>query len=68
MDMIKIAPLWKQTSKDGSRTYYSGPFGDAKILMFSNRKKSEDKQPDAYLFVAPKKKEENNTPDGGTRF
>lgn len=53
--MIGIGGLWKNTSKDG-KEYLSGNFGDAKILIFPNDKKGNEKAPDYRMVLAEKTK------------
>jgi uncharacterized protein (DUF736 family) len=53
-EMIEIAGLWKNKSKDG-KVYLSGYFGNAKVLVFPNSHKQEgEKSPDYRMYVAPK--------------
>ena len=54
MEMIEISGLWKGTDKNGN-TYYSGYMGRAKILIFKNKYKEEDKHPDFKMYIAPPK-------------
>jgi len=60
-EMIKITGLWENETKDGKK-YYSGYMGEAKILVFENGFKTEDKHPAFNLYVAkkPKKDESDN--------
>jgi uncharacterized protein (DUF736 family) len=53
--MINLCGLWKNTTKDG-REYFSGNLGDAKVLIFTNDKKGNDKAPDFRLCLAEKTK------------
>ena len=53
--MITICGLWKNTGKDG-KEYFSGNIGNAKILIFPNTKKTDDKHPDFNLCIAEKTK------------
>ena len=57
--MINICGLWKNTSKDG-KEYFSGNIGNAKILIFPNDKRGNEKAPDYQLVIAEKSK---NTPN-----
>lgn len=50
--MIKLSGLWLN-EKNGKR-YFSGTLGDAKVLIFKNDYKTEDKHPDYNMFLAPK--------------
>jgi len=52
--MIKISGLWVNQDKNG-HMYMSGYFGEAKIIIYKNKYKTdENKQPDYNLFVAEK--------------
>lgn len=55
--MIKLTGLWKNTSKDG-KEYWSGNLGSAKIMVFENDKKGNDKAPDYNLVVGEQKKKD----------
>lgn len=55
--MIKITGLWVNKDKN-DKTYYSGYFGNAKVLIFKNTYKKEGtKEPDANLYIAEKQKQ-----------
>ena len=56
-DLVKLGGLWKNQTKDG-KTYLSGNFGGAKVLIFPNGFKTEENQPDYTLSITqiqPKK-------------
>ena len=55
--MIPISGLWKSTDKKGNE-YFSGYLGSAKLLVFKNTFKKEDKHPDFVIYVAENKKQE----------
>ena len=55
--MIPLTGLWKNTTKDG-KTYMSGNLGGAKVMIFANSYKTEDKHPDYQLYIAENKKKE----------
>jgi len=62
-NMAMITGLWENTAKSGI-TYLRGNMGYANILIFENRKKERDQDPDYYLFVAPKEeREEEEIPE-----
>ena len=50
--LVALGGLWESTDKSGS-PYFSGRLGMAKILIFRNRKKESEKQPDYMIYVAP---------------
>ena len=64
MSLKKVGVLWKNTSKENkeylSGTLDLGAFGESRIMVFQNDKKTEDKHPDFRISLAtdePKKKE-----------
>lgn len=60
--MIEISGLWLNESKDGKTKYLVGYMGSAKILIFKNNYKKEDKHPDWIMYVDAKeaKKDEGD--------
>jgi hypothetical protein len=57
-DMIPLGGLWKQESASGKK-YLSGSLGFANILIFVNdRKEPGSNQPDYTMFIAPRKKKQ----------
>lgn len=50
--MIKLSGLWLN-EKNGQK-YFSGNLGDAKVLIFKNKYKTDEKHPDFNLYLAPK--------------
>ena len=64
-DLVAIGALWKSKDKNGNE-YFSGKMGDARLLVFSN-KKEKDNQPDFRVYVTtPQKREDSdeyNAPD-----
>lgn len=61
MTGTKLSGLWKNMSKDG-KTYLSESLGMVRLLVFTNEYKKGDKDPDYYLFLAPKEKKEKAEP------
>jgi len=50
---IKLASFWKHESKNGTIYYSSEKLGDlGKLLLFFNERRSDDRQPELYLFIA----------------
>jgi hypothetical protein len=50
--MIKLAALWKEEGKDDS-VFYSGKLGyGTRLLLFRNKYKRDDKDPDLILYLA----------------
>ena len=63
--MIKLTGLWKKETDNG--VHYSGGFGySANILLFQNKYKRSEKDPDLILYVAQKaeKKPEEESTNG----
>lgn len=54
-DMIQLGGLWANRTKDGE-IYFSGYLGNAKLLIFKNKFKTEDKHPHYVAYVAPSPK------------
>jgi len=51
--LIKLTGLWERKSKDG-KVYYSGNLSTtAKVLLFKNDNKKNDRGPDLALYLAP---------------
>lgn len=48
--MVRIGGLWKNKAKSGI-SYLSGNLGAGRILIFPNRNKERDGQPDYELFI-----------------
>lgn len=53
--LINVCGLWKHQTNQGEE-YYSGTLGGAKILIFKNRHKQEERHPDFNMCMAPKQK------------
>jgi hypothetical protein len=57
-ELVKIGALWRGETKTGD-ICYTGRMGDAMLLVFKNKFKEQDKQPDFIVYVAkPQKKDE----------
>ena len=53
----QVFALWKQKSKDGKKTYFSGKIGEEYLTGFYNTKKQNPKEPDIRIY---KRDEEGN--------
>ena len=50
-DLIKLTGLWEKKSKDG-KVYYSGNLSStAKVLLFKNDNKKNERDPDLALYL-----------------
>ncbi len=65
-DKIKLGVLWKQVSREGNRPYLSGRADHdtleaavdllrrgGRLLVLSNKKRPDKRDPDCVLFVVP---------------
>ena len=63
--MIRLTGLWMNESRDGKK-YMSGTMGGAKLLIFKNERKEQDKHPDYYAFIGESvKKQEGQSAQQG---
>lgn len=53
---IKVGALWEKTGKSGD-TYFSGKFGDASLIVFKNKFKKSENQPDYIVYIQESKRE-----------
>lgn len=51
--MILLTGLYLNESKKGEK-YFKGRLGTGDILIYKNKKKSQEKDPDYYLYLAEK--------------
>lgn len=61
-DLVKIGAAWRGKGK----AFATGKMGDARLLIFENRDKKNDKYPDFTIYVAkdePRDKPQGNAPD-----
>ena len=49
--LTRVCGLWKGQTKDG-KTYLSGTFGGARVMIFPNGYKEKDSDPDFILNIA----------------
>ncbi|HNZ27523.1 MAG TPA: hypothetical protein PLG34_13455 [Spirochaetota bacterium] len=56
--IIQICGLWLNEKKDGSSKYMKGLSGNVEYLIFKNKNKIEEKQPDYYLCLSKHRKKE----------
>lgn len=60
--MIELSGLWLHESKDGMK-YFSGSLGRARLVVFKNNFKKEEKEPDYILYLDEPIKKEKVTSD-----
>jgi len=61
---IKIGGLWKKEGKDGTVFYQGGLSYSSNLLLFKNKFKRSERDPDLLLYVAQKLKKEKKEDDG----
>jgi len=68
-DLVKATGLWTGKDKNGNPTL-SGNLGGARVLIFKNNYKEEEKHPDYIMYFGQneKKKDEPNDPFEGEDF
>ena len=57
-DLLRVGGLWKNETKDG-KTYLAGSLGSLRLLIFQNKFKEKESDPDYILSVAPSKPKED---------
>lgn len=50
--MIRLLGLWKHQDKH-AQDFWSGTLGTAKIMVFPNGYKRDEKHPDLIVYIAP---------------
>ena len=66
-DLMQVSGLWKNTSANGEM-YLQGKLGsNVRILIFKNKYKTADNQPDYQIYFAPVERRENEGESAGGR-
>ena len=61
--MVKLCGLWKKEAKDGT-VFYQGKLSySSNLLLFKNKFKRSEKDPDLILYISEKKKKERKEED-----
>ena len=60
--MIELCGLWLNKKNDGEE-YFSGKLGNVKLLVFKNKYKTADNQPDYKICIAPVEKKQEKPTD-----
>lgn len=55
--LIQITGLWLNEDKNGN-PYFTGYMGNAKLLIFKNQYKEEEKHPDYIMSIGENRKKE----------
>jgi len=59
-NLVKIGALWKGKTKAGD-PMLSGKMGDARLIVFKNGYKKENKHPDFIVYVTQNKRDEDDS-------
>lgn len=51
---IRVCGLWEKTAPNGE-VYYEGSWGGAIVRVYSNKYKTQDKQPDCVVYLSEKR-------------
>lgn len=63
MDAIRVTGLWKAKDKNG-KTYLQGNLSPiVKVFVMQNGYKTEDNDPDYYLYLSPHSKQKKEEDD-----
>jgi len=57
---IKIGGLWKKEAKDGTVFYQGGLSFSSNLLLFKNKFKRSERDPDLILYISEKKKKKED--------
>ena len=61
-DLVELTGLWENTTKNGEK-YLSGTMGRARVLIFANKYKDNDRAPAYRLYVARNRPQEDRMDD-----
>jgi hypothetical protein len=60
-DLTTLCGLWKNKDRNG-KPYLSGTLGNARVLVFPNPEKRDQKSPDYRLCIGPRADQERPAP------
>lgn len=58
-DLIPATGLWEKTNKNGE-TYFTGNMGVVSVVIFKNKHKSKQNDPDWNMYLSKKKAQEEH--------
>ncbi len=61
-ELVELTGLWENTTKNGDK-YLSGSMGRARVLIFANKYKDNERAPDYRLYVARNRPQEDRMDD-----
>ena len=64
VNRIRLTGLWKNETKDGE-AYLAGSLGGGRLLIFRNKRKGKDADPDYSLFIVPAERKQQAGDDRG---
>lgn len=67
-DLMQVSGLWKNTSANGEMYLQGKLTANLRILVFKNKYKTADNQPDYQLYFAPVERRENDGAAQGDDF
>jgi hypothetical protein len=56
-NLVPVFAIWEHKDKNNN-VYYTGRFGDARLVGFTNYKKKNPKEPDVRFYVDAEPKDE----------
>ena len=65
MALINVCGLWENESRTDGSTFLAGNLGYARIMIFPNKNKRDDKSPDWTLCIAEKEDRGGGGRSGG---
>lgn len=57
-DLIKITGLWQTKDRDGNMVLSGNLNGSARVVIFTNKYKDADNQPDFEMYIGKNEKKE----------
>ena len=57
---VKLGGLWKKEAKDGTVFYQGNLSYSSNLLLFKNKFKRTERDPDLILYISEKKKKEKD--------
>ena len=57
-NLVRLTGLWENQSKQGGKYLVGSISPSSRLLIFPNRKKQKDSDPDFVAYIAPQEKRE----------
>lgn len=55
--LVELTGLWSRKNKNGEE-YFMGRLGNSNVLLFRNKNKKNDKEPDFRMFVGTRQQQQ----------